>query len=50
MKEGIFVFITGEGEDQGKYVTFSTVIHTESGENLEMTTSCAVQKLFIINQ
>ena len=27
-----------KGEGQGKYVTFSTMIHKEAGERLEMTT------------
>ena len=26
-----------KGEDQGKYVTFSTMMHKEAGEILEMT-------------
>ena len=27
-----------KGEGQGKYVTFSTMMHKEAGETLEMTT------------
>ena len=36
----IHFFITAEGkkgEDQGKYVTFSTMMHKEASESLEMT-------------
>ncbi len=30
-----------KGEDQGKYVTFSTMMHNEADENLKLTTSCS---------